>query len=337
MRLAYSVLAAALLAGGSAVAEIYVPEGEPGTVLHLNDEFKVVGRITGLDNIHGMSGAPGRGILIAGSLSELAPGSMEKPASVSEDEHAAHHGGGEKKYDGEGSLVSLIDVESHEILRQIKVPGIVHHVEVSADEKYAVVTHPTLDAVSVIDLDSGKVTATITTGPIVEYAVADPQSGHFFVSNSGNNTISEVDPEAGFVVRNFKLQGPPNHLQLDADSRQLFVSESDVGKVSVINVDDGTVLNSYDIGGTLHGVAGDSDAIWSSARERDRVVRIDRTTGQRIEAEIGPEPYHMALMDGALLVSSADEPVLWVLDPETLDLRDTIPTKDTAHQFVHFE
>ncbi len=334
MKLPFCTFAAAILVSSTAFADVYIPEGGAGTVLHLDETLNVVGRITGLDTIHGMGGASDRGILVAGSLTEVPFGEVKKPDAVSEEDHAAHHGGGDKSSASGVSQVTIVDAESHDILRLIKVPGFVHHVAVSADERYAVVTHPGLDAVSVIDLESGQVNATIATGPMPEYAIADPKSGSFLISNSGNNTISEVDPEAGIVVRNFKLEGPANHMQLDADARQLFVSESDNGKISVVDADNGNVLVTYDIGGGLHGIAADAGAIWSSARERNRVVRIDRKTGERIEAEIGPEPYHMALIGDALLVSSAYEPVLWILDPKTLELRKSIQTKDIAHQFV---
>ena len=325
---------AALIAGSAAQADVYVPEGDGGTVLHLDDQFNVVGRVSGLDNVHGLAGAPGRGLLVAGSLSETTPGMVEKPAGVSEGDHNAHHGGGAKPMPESASLVTLVDAKSHEIVRRIEVPGIVHHVEVSADERYAVVTHPALDAISVIDLESGEVTATIATGPIPEYATADPKTGRFFVSNAGNDTVSDVDPVAGIVERNFKLKGAPKHMELNADARQLIVSEAEGGTVAVLNADTGETLERYEIGGGLHGVAADENAIWSSARERERVVRIDRASGKRMEADIGPEPYHMASVSGAILVSSASENVLWVVDPATLELRKTIETAQTGHQFV---
>jgi DNA-binding beta-propeller fold protein YncE len=230
--------------------------------------------------------------------------------------------------------VSLVNADSHEIVRRIEVPGIVHHVGISTDERFAAVTHPGLDAVSLIDLDSGEVTATIATGPIPEYVIADPKTGNFFVSNAGNDTISELDPEDGIVTQNFKLQGPPKHMLLVAEARQLIVSESDTGRVSIIDADNGETLDTFEIGGDLHSVAADNGAIWSSARERDRVVRIDRDTGERLEVNVGPEPYHMARVGDALMVSSAAKNELWVLDPKTLDLVTIVETDSTGHQFV---
>lgn len=325
---------AVLIASAAAQADVYIPEGTGGTVLHLDKDFNVEKRISGLDNVHGLAGAPERGLLVAGSLSEADLGMIEKPKTVSAEDHEAHHGGGDAPAPDSVSLVALVDAESHEILRRIEVPGIVHHVEVSADEKYAVVTHPALDAVSVIDLDTGEVTATVATGPIPEYATSDPKTGRFFVSNAGNDTVSDLDPVAGIVTRNFRLQGAPKHILIDADARQLIVSEAEAGTIAIIDADTGDTLDRFDVGGELHGVAADNGTVWSSARERDRVVRIDRATGQRLEAEIGAEPYHMARVGDALVVSSATEDVVWILDPSTLELRESIETASTGHQFV---
>ncbi|MEQ9040190.1 MAG: hypothetical protein RIE24_17725 [Silicimonas sp.] len=325
---------AVLIASAAAQADVYIPEGTGGTVLHLDKDFNVEERISGLDNVHGLAGAPERGLLVAGSLSEADLGMIEKPKTVSAEDHEAHHGGGDAPAPDSVSLVALVDAESHEILRRIEVPGIVHHVEVSADEKYAVVTHPALDAVSVIDLDTGEVTATVATGPIPEYATSDPKTGRFFVSNAGNDTVSDLDPVAGIVTRNFRLQGAPKHILIDADARQLIVSEAEAGTIAIIDADTGETLDRFDVGGELHGVAADNGTVWSSARERDRVVRIDRATGQRLEAEIGAEPYHMARVGDALVVSSATEDVVWILDPSTLELRESIETASTGHQFV---
>ena len=334
MRTPLMTIGAALVASSAAIADVYIPEGELGTVLHLDENYEVAGRIEGLDNVHGLAGAPKRGILVAGSLSETRGDKMAKPSQVSEEDHEAHHGGGAMAEPTAASLVTLVDADSHKILRRTEVPGIVHHVGISIDERFAAVTHPGLDAVSLIDLDSGDVTGTIATGPIPEYVVADPETGTFFVSNAGNNTISELDPDDGIVTRSYKLQGPPKHMLLLAKARQLIVSESDTGRVSIVDADNGETLDTFEIGGDLHGVAADNGAIWSSARERDRVVRIDRNTGERLEVKVGPEPYHMARVGDALMVSSAVKNELWVLDPKTLDLLVIVETDSTGHQFV---
>lgn len=97
---------------------------------------------------------------------------VPKPSEVSEEDHVAHHGGREDAGPTTSSLITLVDADSHEILRRVEVPGIIHHVGVSSDERFAAVTHPGLDAVSLIDLEHGEVTAIVATGPIPEYVIA---------------------------------------------------------------------------------------------------------------------------------------------------------------------
>jgi len=321
-------IAAALLASTAAFADVYVPEGKVGTTLHLNAAYDVVGRIAGLTDVHGMAAASGRGILVAGSLSEVARSEIAKPAVVSEDDHAAHHGGGPAEVPGNVSIVSIVDAATHEIVRRIEVPGIVHHVAVSADERWAMVTHPLLDSVSIIDLESDTVAATIVTGPVPEYAAADPVTGRFFVSNAGNATISDVDPATATVLRSIRTAGGPKHMRLLPELRQLVVAAPGPSTVQVFDADSGAQLQSYDIGGDLHGIEADAAAIYVSARGLGKVVRIDRVTGVRTEATVGEAPYHMALAGKDLLVSSSALPVVWVLDAATLGLLKTVDTAD---------
>ncbi|WP_372840667.1 YncE family protein [Phaeovulum sp.] len=328
-------IALGLFASTAAFADIYVPEGPVGSVLHLSSAYDVVDRIEGLADVHGMAVAPKRGILITGSLTEVARDGIAKPAVVSEDDHAAHHGGsGAEVAPGTVSLVSIVDAKTHEVLRRIEVPGIVHHVAVSSDERWAIVTHSLLDSVSIIDLDSGEVTATIVTGPVPEYAAADSITGRFFVSNAGNATISDVDPASAAVLRSIRTAGGPKHMRLLSDQRQLVVAAPGPGTVQVFDADSGAQLASYTIGGDLHGIEADADAIYVSARGRGQVVRIDRASGTQTEAAIGPAPYHMTLTKGDLLVSSSAEPVLWVIDADSLALKQSITTADMAHQIV---
>ena len=67
------------------------------------------------------------------------------------------------------------------------------------------------------------------------------------------------------------------------------------------------------------------------------MVRIDRETGERLEVEVGPEPYHMMRVEDALVVSSAEEAVVWILNPTTLELRSSVPTESTAHQIFQMQ
>lgn len=329
-------LAIAVLFPLIAPAQVLVPEGTDGGVLHI-DAGSTTSRITGLDNVHGLSVAPKSGLIIAGSLSETPRSDLADvsiPTGVSDEDHDAHHGGTkDKTMESEYvSIVTILDLTSLALRARSEVPGMVHHVEVSADERFAAVTHPNLDGISIIELETGLVN-TIDTGPVPEYAVADPSSGYFLVSNADNGTISEVGPTRGVVLRNIVPEGSPKHMQLTAE-RRLVVAEADQGIVSVINVATGSVEQRHDIGGELHDVQSDDQAIYVAARERDALVRIDLETGERTELALGPEPYHVTLVGDALYFSSAEKPLIWIIDTATLTQFDTIETNGVAHQMA---
>ncbi|WP_299821630.1 hypothetical protein [uncultured Jannaschia sp.] len=147
-------LAAGLLAG-TAQADVFLPSGDADSVLHLNDALANVSRVDGVENPHGLAVAPGRGLLVTGSLSQMAredAAQMEKPAEMDAAAHDAHHGGAPAGT-GTVSIVTLASVADRAPVARVEVSGMVHHVEVDAAERYAVATHPGLEGVSVIDLE----------------------------------------------------------------------------------------------------------------------------------------------------------------------------------------
>lgn len=314
----------------AAFADIYLPEGDADSVLHLADDLTEIGRIDDLENPHGLALAPARGLLVIGSLSETETDGTapDRPEGMSEADHAAHHGGGGMDA-GRKSLVSFVRAADHAVTRQIEVPGMVHHVAVDATERFALVTHPGPEGVSIIGIETGHVRGPIRTGPEPEYAVWSPEEETFVVSNAGNATLSHVDPERGIVLRNVPMDEGPKHLAR-AEDGAIAVALADAGLVALV-VDDRQV-ERFEVGGELHGIGIDENAIWVSAKERDAVVRIDRTTGEMIEASPGAEPYHLAVGRDGLLVSSAAGPDLWRLDPSTLEVLDTTEAAATVHQ-----
>ena len=352
--------ASTALTAGVASADIFIPEGDADSILHLTDDRAFVARIDGAENVHGLAVAPDAQLLIAGSLStapkgtglpvlesshSIGMGSMSdsgEDAEITMDgdekmidaEHDAHHGPSNSSTgSNDTSIVTILDTDTHEPVRKVSVAGIVHHVAVDPSETYALVTHPTLGSVSIIDIAKGVAAGPIATGPNPEYAVADPRTGRFFVSNAGNATISEVDPATGFVARNVRLETGPKHLQLLPDERLLVAAEADAGSVSLIDADSGDLVERYEIGGDLHGVQADKSAIYVSALGQDRVVRIDRATGARGAVEMDG-PYHMTLTDDGLMVSSNEVANVHLLDLDTLETISTMQTNGIAHQIV---
>ncbi len=345
-----ATIAALLMTTAIAAAQpiVFVPEGSANTVLMINAETgETIKRITGLEAVHGLSGAPGVQYLVAGSYAETdraTIGKLTQPEGVSEDEHAAHHAKPTDKPIGPAdagiSILSILDASSGEILRRIEVPGAVHHTAVSPDGRFAVATHPSGDGISVVDLTTFKLTAFVPTGSMPNYAAFGSDPNIVYVSNTGNGTISEVDLDRGIVRRNMVAGTGPEHITVDADKSVIYAADADAGTVVELSLKDGSVLRSLAIVGELHGMdlSDDRTTLFVAGRGEDKIASVALSTGAIAFAPLSPEPYHLTNVPGTgkLFVSSRAEPKVWIVDEATLTPVGEFPVEGEAHQMVAF-
>jgi YVTN family beta-propeller protein len=334
-----------VLGAQAALAEplVYVPLGGENKIVAIDSaKDEIVDTISGLAAVHGLAGTPDGRFLIAGSFETRVPEgeAVAKPAGVSEDEHAAHHGAApaNAKADVGVSTVSVIQTADGSVVRRIDVPGAVHHVAVSPEGRFAVVTHPNDGAISAIDLESYELVATVATGPLPNYATFDPNGDRIFVSNAGNDTVSEVDTMRWIVRSNAVVGSSPEHVVLAEDGATLYVNNVEDGTVSVLDVGDWKVVETIPIGSTLHGIdlSDDGRTLFVAVLGDDKVVAVDLGTGAERSASLAPAPYHLAVVRGTgkLYVSSADQPKIWVVDQRNLEILGEIPIGGKGHQMV---
>jgi DNA-binding beta-propeller fold protein YncE len=336
--LAILLLSTALtaVAANAETARVFIPEGSADAIRIVDAVTgQDIGRISGTEAVHGLAGSPNSRYLIAGSYMEIDQedaAEMSKPASVSEDEHAAHHAKPQKALgpsDAGVSLLSVIDAATGDLLRKIEVPGAVHHVAISPDGRFAVSTHPNSDGISVVDLDNFELFAWIPTGSMPNYAIFGADPGLVYVSNAGNGTVSEVDLELGIVRRNMIAGEAPEHLTLSSDGGTLFVADADIGRIVEIDLSNGRDVRTFEIGGEIHGLdlSEDQTHLLVAAKGTDRIVSIDLRSGNIVDAVLSPAPYHLTTIPGtgSIFVSSRDEPKVWIVDAKTLAATSEIP------------
>ncbi len=335
------------LAGGQALAQtIFVPEGSANSVLMVDVATgSAINRIEGLEAVHGLSGAPGVPVLVAGSYAEIDRDdamSTGRPDGVSADEHAAHHASSADKSaertDSGLSLLSILDVQSGTVLRKVEVPGAVHHTAVSTDGRFAVATHPSADSISVVDLTRYEVVASVPTGSMPNYAVFGSDPGVVYVSNAGNGTVSEVDLERGIVRRNLIAGNTPEHMTIDSGSGVLYVADAEAGQVLELALGSGEVRRSFDIGGEIHGidVTDNGSRLIVAGLGENKLALIDLADGTVKTVPLAPQPYHLTTVPdaGKILVSSRAEPKVWIVDANDLSVISQFATKGEGHQMV---
>jgi YVTN family beta-propeller protein len=335
-------LVGASVAQAGAGPRVYIPTGDSAEVLIIDANTNgVIGEIAGLPVAHGLAVTPDGSRLIAGSFDEREPDAAmpEKPAGVSAADHAAHHAPKPSTaIEPMVSTLSIVDTATRSILRRIDVPGAVHHVAVSPDGRVAAVTHPYADAITAINLETLAVIKTVPTGAMPNYAVFSKDGEKLYVSGSGEDMIAVLDTSTWSVTGIIQVGQSPEHLALSPDGGSLFVNNVADGSVSVIDLSEERAVETLPIGATLHGidVSDDGETLFIAVRGDDRLVAIDLTDGSRRSVALSPAPYHLSVISGArvLYVSSAEDPVVWVIDVETLKTVAEIAISGIGHQFA---
>jgi len=323
--------------------KVYVPMGGADEVLVIDGgQDKIVGSIKAITESHGLAGSADGRFLISGSLDEFDVSAKipPKPEGMAQDEHEAHHGGGAARTapkQGTVSYLTLINAQTRVIERRIEVPGAVHHMLITPQDRFAVATHPNNNGISVVDLQTYKVKS-VATGPIPNYAAVSPDGAYVYVSNAGNNTISQLDTARWIVRKNIEVGDAPEHMALSVDGKTMYVNNTGDGTVSVIAWPEGRVINTYRVGGDIHGLdlSEDGRTLYVAGREDNKLTTVDLATGTVAHMPLGPSPYHLATITGTgkVYVSSAEEDKIWVVDAKTLRVLTEIPVPDRAHQMV---
>lgn len=335
-----AVLPASVLAS----TEIYVPLGSANAIAVVDaDSDRVITEIPDINGSHGLAVSMDGDLLLAGSLLERPKGAAPpKPSEMSEADHAAHHSSGNQpapentaKPETVGTAY-LIDAKARRLLRQLDVPGAVHHALVTPDGRFGVLTHPGRGSVSVVDIHEQRLHKEILTGFSPNYAVSKRDGSRVYVSNAGAGTVSEIDTASWEVLRNLPAGKTPEHIVLSPDERHLYAVNPAGGTVSRIDLEKNEVTAVYTVGQDPHGVdlSDDGRLLYASSKKDDKVIAFNLASGAEMSVTLSPAPYHIATIHGTgkIYVSSRKAPKIWVLDQQTLAVQGEIPIRGEGHE-----
>jgi DNA-binding beta-propeller fold protein YncE len=289
---------------------VYIPLGSANQVVAVDAATHgITARYTGVDNPHGLVVTPDGEYLVAGSLAET-----QAPAGASHDTPAS-------------SLYLIHPAHGH-VMLTIPVAGWTHHQAITPDGRYVISTHTARGDVSVLDLTSNTIIRRIATGPAPNYTLVTRAGDRAYVSNSGNNTITEIDLVTWRPLRTLAAGPSPEHMVFASDERTLYVSNPRAGTVSAVSLDSGQVTATYGIGPNVHGldIGDDGRTLFVSSQQGETLTALDTATGKMRSVPLAPAPYHLNTIPGTGLVyvSSRQDPVIWVIDQESLQITATI-------------
>jgi len=133
---------------------------------------------------------------------------------------------------GSSGTVSMVDLESREVMKEISVGLLPCNMTLSADGSRLYVANANSDIVSVIDTEDDKLLKTIDTKPIPDLPfgsapnalVLDPSGKSLFVANGGNNLLVLIDLETDKVTELIPTGWYPGAVVLNKAGTELFVA-----------------------------------------------------------------------------------------------------------------
>jgi DNA-binding beta-propeller fold protein YncE len=307
-----AIILAALASPLTAAAgpTVYIPLGAANQVIAVDaDTHQITARYEGVENPHGLVATPDGEYLIAGSLAET-----PAPAGAS--------------HDTPTSSLYLIHPAHGHVMLTIPVAGWSHHQAITPDGRHVISTHTARGDISVLDMTTNRIAHRIATGPAPNYALVNGAGDRAFVSNSGNNTITEIDLAAWEPRRNLEGGPGPEHMVFSSDEQTIYVTNPRAGTVSAVSVDTGKVAGTYEIGPSVHGLdmGDDGRTLFVSSQQAETLTAVNTESGEMHSVVLAPAPYHLNTIPGTgtVYVSSRKEPLIWVIDQQSLQVITTI-------------
>jgi len=340
------VLTLALLIGSLAAQAqgLYAPLGDSNQVAKLDPAGKSVLSLFGqMENPHGLAASPNGKVLYAASLLEKpVDGTMAKPEGVSEEDHAAHHGGASASPAKSNaprtvSFITKVDAATGKILARIEVRNFTHHVEVTPDGRFVIGVQPSAGRIVVVDAKTDQVLQFIPTGAAPNYALASREGHRVYVSNAGTDTITVLDTTTWRVIANIPVAKAPEHMAFSADESRLYAVNTGSNELSL--VDTGTLkeIKRVPTGQTPHGVAIGKDGRIIVSNQGEDTLSVYAPDGavSRMVA-LSPQPYHVGIRSGddTLWVTSRSQGKIWRLNTSGFSILGTLELPSVAHQLV---
>jgi DNA-binding beta-propeller fold protein YncE len=168
------------------------------------------------------------------------------------------------------------------------------YVTVDAVHRRVYAAHGGNSSLLIVDADTGKVLGQVKVGPMAGVAV-DPDNGHVYTGDGDDKAISEVDPVTMTEVHRVDVSGPVDAIAYDASNHRIYADEDDGTHLFVIDVRTFKQIASVILPG-----------------HKPEFLAIDPSTH---------EVYQNIASDSEIAV----------IDPKTLTIGRTIPTRDITN------
>lgn len=138
--------------------------------------------------------------------------------------------------DHESNVVSVIDLRTNKLVKNIPVAKSPHSLAVSPDGRRVLVACFDAQQANLIDAVTLKRTAVIKVGDSPQSVAFATDGGHGYIVNEGDDTISVLNGRTGKVTATVKVGHSPRTVTVSPDGRLAYVSNGGDNTISVLRV-----------------------------------------------------------------------------------------------------
>ena len=233
--------------------------------------------------------------------------------------------------------VAILDTQTFQTVTRLDVGGDSHHAFVNPQGTHAYVSVPAREGIAVIDIPNRRVIRHVPTGKRANSIMTSPDGKAIYVTNKGDDTLSVIDANTLEVVATILIGIGPDHVAIDGTGQWLFVSNAFSNDISVVDIEAKEEVARVPVTQGPHGLglSRDGKTLYVTSRGGKAVSAIDLQSQKVVKTKpLGKGPGHLAVTPDGKGIYVNDEKLgkIWVLEPETLEVRTSITLWPEPHE-----
>jgi YVTN family beta-propeller protein len=203
----------------------------------------------------------------------------------------------------EGGSISKIAASSNEVVKEIKVEGAVHNVQVSPDGKIlGAIVVPGMNhggksmemngQALFYDTNTNDLLKSVDVGNHPAHIVFTADGKYALVTNNEDNNVSVIDMNTMSVTKTIDTGKGPHGFRISADNQKAYIANMGENSVSVLNLETMKEEKKITVGSTpvTTGITSDGKTLVATLNGENMLAIVDLTTDQVVRVEVGKGP-----------------------------------------------
>jgi YVTN family beta-propeller protein len=224
------------------------------------------------------------------------------------------------------ATISVIDMESHKVIKTIPLLREPHHLVLSPDKKSPVVGDTAGNSLFFLDPRTGDVQRRVVISDPYQLLYS-PNDRFLTTAGLARNQIDIYDANTLALLHRIPARTMPSHIAYSPDSSMVYVSLQGTNKLIAIHTADGSVAWDAKVGSTPAGVLWNRGQLLVGDMGEAHIAVVDPATGRvvrTVPTGRGAHTMFFNLDHSLIYATNRVDGTLSVIDPVSLDVLRTI-------------